>query len=212
MKCTAYYEDNELITYDKYETAVEKLSSSETITRDVYVRKAIFKSERDPMIKDARVSFSICMKNYMSNEIYLEKKTTENGLVFKSYTKISKKEADRILNGDYKWMKLSRKALLTDFYLESEINQLKLVSIMDSIKDVCSEIRGLDGIVFKTSMRSCNINEYTGQFFDRELPMSDIINCDSVLYSYRRYVHIPNAVSSILHLQSTTHNAVAYSL
>jgi len=212
MKCTAYYEENEIITYDKYEVAVEKLSASEEITREVYVRKAMFRVNNEQMAKNSRVSFSICMKNNMTNEIYLEKKTNENRLVFKSFTRINKKEAERILNGDYKWMKSSRKALLQDFYLESEINQLKLVSIIDSVKDVCSEIRGLDGIVFKTSYRSCSVDKYTGQFFDENLPMSDVLNCDNVLYSYRRYVHIPNAVSSILHIQGTTKNAVAYSL
>lgn len=212
MKCTAYYEENEIITYDKYEKALEKLSASEDVKTEVYVRKAVFSSDKDKMLKDARVSFSICMKNNMTNEIYLEKKTIENGLVFKSYTKINKKETERILNGDYKWMKSNRKALLQDFYLEIEINQLKLVAIVDSIKDVCCEVRGLDGIVFNTSMRSYSITEYAGQFFDKNLPMSDILNCDSILYSYRRYVHIPKAVSNILHIQGTTQNAVAYSL
>lgn len=212
MKCTAYYEENEIVPYDKYEMAVEKLSASEEVTREVYVRKAIFRTEEEQMLKDSRVSFSICMKNYKTSEIFLEKKTTENGLVFKSYTKINKKEADRILNGDYKWMRSSRKALLSDFYLESEINRLKIVSIMDSVKDICSEVRGLDGIVFKTSMRSCVINDYSGQFFDKSLPMSDILNCDNVLYSYRRYVNIPAAVSNILHIQSSTQNELAYSL
>lgn len=212
MKCTSYFEENEIVDYGKYEKALEKLCVSENITRDIKVRKAVFRSNVHSKQSDERVVFSICMKNFSLSELYLEKKTLENGMVFKSFTKISKKEADKILSGDYQWLKNNRKALLQDFCLECEINQLKLVCINDTVKDVCEEVRGLDGIVFKHSMRSTAIEEYSNQFFDRSLPMSDVFNCDKVLYSYRRYVHIPSAVSNILHLHSTTKNSVAYSL
>lgn len=212
MKCTAYFEENEIITYDKYEKALEKLCSTEEVTRDIVVRKALFRANTDSFLNDERVYFSICMKNGSNDELFLEKKTIDNRLVFKSFTKLSKREAERILSGNYQWMKHNKKALFQDFYLESEINQLKLVSISDSVKDVCGQIRGLDGIVFKHSMRSTNVGKYNNQFFDKNLPMTDAFNCDNVIYSYRRYVHIPNAVSSISHLQGTTKNAVAYSL
>ncbi len=214
MKCTAYFEENELVTYDKYEKAMNKLSAAECegISRDVIVRKAYFGTMKDCIDSNGRVMFSIAMKDYKSNEIYLEKKTFENSMIFKSFTKISKKEAEKILKGQIQWMRHSKNSLFKDFYLESEINKLQITSISEIRKDICTKVRELDGVVFKHSIRGTDIDEYNGQFFDYETPMVDIINCDNVLYSYRRYVHIPQAVSNIVNIQSAYKNEVAYSL
>ncbi len=214
MKCTAYFEENELITYDKYENAINKLSvvEGEGIRRNVTIRKANFGTFKECAENGENALFCIVMKNFQNNELYLEKRTIDNGMIFKSFIKISKKEADKILNGQMQWMKHSKSVLIHDFYLESMINKLELVSISETSKDVCTQIRGFDGIVFKHSIRNTRIDEYDGQFFDANLPMIDMINCDSVLYSYRRYIHIPQAVSNIVHIQSSPVSEVAYSL
>ena len=115
MKCTAYFEENELVTYDQYEKAMNKLSAAdcEGISRDVIVRKASFGTMNDCVDSNGRVMFSIAMKDYKSNEIYLEKKTFENSMIFKSFTKISKKEAEKILKGQIQW-----KMCIRDSFLE----------------------------------------------------------------------------------------------
>lgn len=213
MKCTAYYEENEIIPYDKYKLAVEKLpfSESEGANKGVVVRKAFFGGGDNRLEMNDRVTYAISMKDFQDKEIYLEKKTMENGMVFKSFTKISRKEADRMFRGQFQWMKHG-KGIVQDFYLESQINGLKLKCIRESKKDVYGQIRGLDGIVFKRRIRSTAISEYDGEFFQKELPMVDLLNCDNVLYSYRRYVHIPQAVSNIMHLQSGHKSELAYSI
>ena len=192
MKCTAYFEENELIPYDKYEKAMRKLSVNEDegIRRDVITRKANFNTYKECTENNGRVSFSIVMKDFLQSEIYLEKKKKENGLVFKSFVKISRKEAEKILNGQLQWMKFSKSGVIRDFYLESDINKLEIVSICETKKDVCTQVRGLDGIVFKYSIRSTDIGHYDEQFFDEKLPMIDVINCDNVLYSYHSLLHL----------------------
>ena len=216
-KCTTYFEENEVITYENYENVLAKLQIEVGIelNKDIQIRKAVFQSAHDQFhLKDNQesVKYSICMKNFKPHEIFLEKRTVRDSMVFKSYISISKKAAEKILGGQIEWMNHDKDGLLHDFYLECKFNDLHLSAIMDTGKDVCSRINGLDGIVLKHSIRSIGIRQYQGQFFDQRLPMVDMLNCDRILISYRRYIHIPQAVSNIVHMKSGTTCEVAYSL
>ena len=112
MKCTAYYEENDIIGYDKYEKAVDNLLSKGNViaSLDRTIRKANFGNDKMLNGNNGRNSFCICMKDFMQNEIYLEKKTVENNRVFKSHVKISKREAEKI-NTPF-WESVSFKSII----------------------------------------------------------------------------------------------------
>lgn len=213
MKYTTYYENNETITYEHYDEMMQGLLQEENskIVQDVVMRKVIFQSPvRDMEDSQESVTYSICMKDFKMNELYVERKSMQKSLVFKSYVKISRKECNKILNRDIAWMKTSSKSLIQDFYLEMTLNDLVPVVLEETIRDICEKAKEDDGVVFYKSVKVAK-NCYT-DFFNKELPMMDCLNCDSVILSYKKTVKIPSAISSIIHICNPKARTLAYSL
>lgn len=215
MKYATYYEDNQVITYGQYEELMEEITQKEhaKVLRDVVMRKVIFRSliaEETLEEKQEYVRYSICMKDFKTSELYVERKTMQRGLIYKSYVKISKKDCQKILSGDISWMKHCNKSLLQDFYLELTINGLQPVIMRETVKDVCENVDGKDGIVFYKSIKAAK-DCYT-EFFEKELPMMDCMNCDTMIRSFKKNIKIPIAVSGIIHMWNGKGSTLAYCL
>lgn len=213
MKYATYYEKNETITYEQYDGMMQELLQEENnrIVQDVAMRKIIFKSPvTDVEDRHESVTYSVCMKDFKLNELYVERKSMQKSLVFKSYVKISKKDCSRILNQDIAWMKTSNKSLIQDFYLEMTLNGLLPVVMEETVRDICEKTAEEDGLVFYKSVKVAK-NCYK-QFLNKGLPMMDCLNCDRVILSYKKNVKIPSAISNILHICNPKARILAYSL
>lgn len=217
MKCVTYYEQDEWIDYEQYESARNNLLKEirGNIEQDVNIRKLIYEHAGDDepgSFEKGIAVFDICMKNWKDSELFVEKKSKHAQMIFKSFTRVSRKECERILAGDVEWMKYSGRNLLKEFYNEITINGITPSHIMEVDKDVFGKIKGNKhpvSIVFKKSARH-GMGE-NKDFFNKTLPMADCYNCDRVLLSCRRGIQIPSAVSQIIHIHNTTSMA-AYSL
>lgn len=72
-------------------------------------------------------SYCVMMTDWDTDHLILEKKSKREGLISKSYTRLSEEEFERILDGDYEWMASARESIFRDFYLQLTINQLRQI-------------------------------------------------------------------------------------
>lgn len=82
-----------------------------------------------------REKFRIRFYNSDTSFIVLEKKSKLNGLCAKISCRITAKEAQRIVDGDIEWMKLSNRALCRELYCKMKLQGLRPKTIVDYIRE-----------------------------------------------------------------------------
>lgn len=82
-----------------------------------------------------RKKYRIRTYNHNHECIKLECKTKINQYVHKDWTKISREEAEKIINGDCSFLKKTKKHLLREMYLQSRCNLLRPVITVDYLRE-----------------------------------------------------------------------------
>ena len=78
-----------------------------------------------------RKKYRIRIYNYSDEYIKFERKTKRDHYVFKESVRLSRKDADRIIEGDISFLADSKNYLLKTFYLESRHSLLRPVVLVD---------------------------------------------------------------------------------
>lgn len=74
--------------------------------------------------------YRIRMYNNNETDIFLERKTNENGYILKEKEKIKKEDVENILNGDYKNILDENSNLKTELYLKMNLKQFRPVLVI----------------------------------------------------------------------------------
>lgn len=82
-----------------------------------------------------REKFRIRFYNGDTSFVILEKKSKINGLCAKDSCKITKEEAQKIVNGDFSWMMKSKRPLCKELYFKIMTQGLKPKTIVDYIRE-----------------------------------------------------------------------------
>ena len=99
-------------------------------------------------------SYCVMMTDWDTDHLILEKKSKREGLISKSYTRLSEEEFERILDGDYEWMASARESIFRDFYLQLTINQLRPGVVVDYERQAFRMNSKKEYMVFDLSIRS----------------------------------------------------------
>lgn len=105
------------------------------------IRSLYFDSPEDKALKEKtdgvniRDKFRIRYYNDDLEYIVLEKKSKINGLCAKESCRISKEEAQRIVDGDYSWMVCSERPLCIELYSKMMSQGLRPKTIVDYTRD-----------------------------------------------------------------------------
>lgn len=215
MKYTTYCEDSRVIMERQLGQAMKNIEKEKVLSEFEFavVRKLAFEPA-DPSCgggNDAadRPVYSLCMKNFDEERLYLEKKIVQNNIVYKSFASITKDEAKKILAGDVTWMQTHAAALFQDFYRQYTLNGLRHGYITQSEKEIRS-YRDKSCLVVNRAVKRASL--WKEDFFDPEAELFEGQSCDKARLQYKRPVTIPLAIANIVHTSSEQCSRLAYSL
>ena len=106
-----------------------------------FIRSLYFDNLRDKELRekidgvDRREKFRIRYYNSDTSFIKLEKKSKVNGLETKYSAPLTKEEAQKIVDGDYEFLRESQHALLQEFYCKIRYQGLKPRTIVDYTRE-----------------------------------------------------------------------------
>ncbi|PXV89477.1 hypothetical protein C8E03_106128 [Lachnotalea glycerini] len=214
MKYVMYNEENNVINYDDYDRIREKIQEKykrdgrETAIRKVKFVENRYKSSKDENIENKPI-FSLCMRLDELSTYYLEKKSRQNGVIYKAFVNLTKEECSKILEKDIEWLKNSKKSLMREFYLYLTINHLELATVME-YRRVVYDRPGKFCIVFNEDIKRAV--DQTAGLLDESIQMFDCLSCDKVIMSYKKIIKIPRALNHILNISNEPSYEVAFSL
>lgn len=214
MKYTMYNEENNVIHYDEYEMIREKIqekykkSGRETAVRKVKFVENKYKPYQDKDMEN-KPSFSLCMRLDETFTYYLEKKSRQNGVIYKAFINMTREECEKILSQDIEWLKNSKKSLLNEFYLYLTINHLEAATVME-YRRVVYDKPGKFCIVFNEEIRRAV--DKTASLLDETIQMFDCLSCDKIVMSYKKIIKIPRALNNILNISNEPSYELAFSL
>lgn len=214
MKYTMYNEENSVIQYDEYERIQEKMqekykkSGKETIVRKVKFVENKYNPYQDKDVEN-KPSFRLCMRMDETYTYYLEKKSRQNGVIYKAFVNLTKEECEKILSKDIEWLKNHKKSLLNEFYLYMTINHLE-PSIVMEFRRVVYDKPGKFCVVFNEEMKRAV--DRSASLLDESIQMFDCLSCDKIGMSYKKIIKIPRALNNILNISNDPSYEVAFSL
>lgn len=214
MKYTMYNEENSVVDYDEYEHIKEKIFTrykqevTEVIVRKVKFVENKYKLSQEDDI-DNKPSFSLCMKKDKEITFYLEKKSRQNDVIYKSFVNMTEEECKKILDRDISWLENSKKPLLNEFYLYLTINDLEPATVMEYNREVI-EKKGKVCLVFNKEIKRAMDKE--AGLLDSNIQMFDCLSCDKIVVSYKKIINMPLALNNILHISNEHRSEVAFSL
>lgn len=157
-----YYEENNVIPEREYDRILETLKKGKNYkpAKTSVIRKVFF--NRDiPYLTDALSvnqensdSYCVVMTDWETTRLVLEKKSIREGLIHKCHTYLTEEQFERIIDGQYEWMKQSKDGLLRDFYLQLSVNQIRPGIVVDYTRQSFRMNNWKSYMVFDSSIRS----------------------------------------------------------
>jgi hypothetical protein len=152
---------------------VLKLDSHGGPDGSYHVRSLYFDDFRDTALfeKQAgianRKKYRIRIYDYSDSFIKLERKIKLEQCILKESVTLTKKEADRIITGDFSFLTNSKNHLLKRFYLDLRRNLLRPVIFVDYNREAYVHPVGNTRITFDTNLHT---SLGTASFFDPDAP------------------------------------------
>lgn len=145
-----------------------------------------------------RHKFRIRFYNDNHEFIRLEKKSKIRGLCLKDSEKITKKECEKIINGDIEFLRDSNKKLFIDLYSEMKGNLLRPKTIVDYTREAYIYPIGNVRITFDKSVRTGlnNIN-----MFDDNLPTIETIDNKYIVLEVKFDEFLPQIIRDIIQVK-----------
>lgn len=195
MKYTTYYEQTEKIDKRKEYAIKEALKNDKSAANfeSIVVRKLSFSSITTNV---SEIHYSICMKNYQENCIYLQRKNVQNGITYKTIAKISKEECLELLDGNYEWLKTHKQQLCKEFYLQLTVNQLQKGNITEIHKEISR--RKQDFVTLTYSVKG--ISYQKDNFFNKDCYMIPCLSDSTIIISRKKAVTIPRYIRNMVHM------------
>lgn len=184
--------------------------------RDIYardngiylVRSLYFDNFNDTALREKidgvnkREKFRIRFYNYDTNFIRLEKKSKINGMCSKVSTRITRDQSERLINGDYDFLRDAGDMLFLDLYSKMQYQVLRPKSIVDYQREAYVYPIGNVRVTIDYDIRtSININN----FFDRQLLTVPVTNNTILEIKYDEF--LPQIISDITQLNSRQRSA-----
>lgn len=210
MRYVTYYEENETVRKDRYEqmkqTALgeqpKKKVESYSLKKLRFVQTAVPEEKQN----ESSPRYYICMKNNDDTQIYIEKKYTQNGIIYKRCEKITRDEADKILAQDVSWMKSHKRELMEDFYLQYTLNKLRPTHITEYAREMMRYKKGYITFAHKVSrIAGGEVN-----IFSDEGIAIQCLNEEHVNVSYKWEVTLPQMIMNMIQSTEEPENEFAF--
>jgi hypothetical protein len=101
-----------------------------------------------------RKKYRLRIYNYSDQFIKLERKTKFDQYILKDSVRLSREDADRIIEGDVDFLADSENSLLKNFYLDCRLNFLRPVMLVDYLREAYVHPVGNVRITFDTELQT----------------------------------------------------------
>ena len=157
-----YYEENNVIPEEEYYRIIDTLQKGKNYkpAKVSVIRKVFFNRDINYLTDALSVSkensevYSIMMTDWETERLVLEKKSMREGLISKRHTFLAEEQFEKIIDGDYEWMRQSHDSLIQDFYLQLTINQIRPGVVVDYARQSFRVNNRKEYIIFDASVRS----------------------------------------------------------
>lgn len=201
-----YSEESNIISYMDFKNIKEKISSNviNKKGKEFYIRKIYFNQDINYLNTSGKGrsncdTYSINIRDLSLDLIMLEKKSFREGIIQKNYTYISREQCDLLLSGDISWMKDDFNSILNDLYLQMVINEIKIGVVVDYQRELYRLNTSGNYFVFDKSIKSTY--DIDGRdLLDAELEMSDRLEKNKTVMTYRQSIDLPRFITNVLHI------------
>lgn len=153
-----------------------------------------------------REKYRLRYYNNNTNMIRLEKKSKRNGLGQKQMALLTRAEAEKIIEGDYDWIKDNNNPILYDFYNQVKNKFLKAKTISTYKREPYIFRAGNVRVTIDSEMKT---GLSSNDFFNTKVPMVPSVHPNTMLLEVKFDEFLPDVIRDIL--QTNYRQATAYS-
>ena len=136
----------------------------------------------------------------------MEKKSKIRGLCLKDSEEISKEECEKIINGEFQFLRDSNKNIFRDLYSNMNFNLLKPKVIVDYTREAYIYPMGNVRITFDKSIRT-GLNSIN--MFDNYLPTIETIRNKYIVLEVKFDEYLPQIVQDIIQVRQRQSTSIS---
>ncbi|MCW4002950.1 MAG: polyphosphate polymerase domain-containing protein [Candidatus Bathyarchaeota archaeon] len=141
-----------------------------------------------------RKKYRMRIYNHSDAVIKFERKSKVHQYILKESTRLTRKEADQIISGQFEFIANTKDQLLKDFYVETRNNLMRPVTIVEYDREAYIHPVGNVRITFDTNLR---VDIGTASFFDGNLSTMSVIDQPAVLMEIKYNEFIPQYICGL---------------
>ena len=212
------HETKHLITYSDYLAIHSRLKSLAKPDPNVgpsgkyRIRSIYFDNYNDKALREKidgvnqREKFRIRYYNGDASFIKLEKKSKYNGLSNKIATSITKEEVKRILDGDFEFLKKSKKALFVELYAKMKNQILRPKVIVEYEREPFVYAIGNVRVTFDMNIKT---GLYSKEFFQPDVPLLNAQENNLIVMEVKYDEFIPDIMKLCIQVNERQNSAMS---
>ena len=146
-----------------------------------------------------REKFRIRYYNYDLSNIKLEKKTKTGGLGNKRSVIITRKECEKLNEGELDWLKDSEEPLLLELYAKMKYQQLKPKTVVDYVREPYLYEPGNVRITIDSEIKT---GIHSKDFFNQELPIIRTNAQNIIILEVKYDSFLPDIIRDVIQLNN----------
>ncbi len=151
-----------------------------------------------------REKFRLRYYNNDPSFIKLEKKSKRNGLCYKEFTLITKEECEKLLQGDYSFLKNQNNRLFTEFYAKIRNYQLRAKTIVDYLREPYIYKAGNVRITLDSHITT---GLFSTDFFKSDIPTINHSYSDVIILEVKYDEFLPGIIQDLIQLNNRQSSA-----
>ena len=153
-----------------------------------------------------RKKYRIRIYNLEDSVIRLECKRKEGQYINKISAKLTREETDKLLRGEYNFLKDRQEQVCKDFYLECALNQMKPKVIVDYDREPYVYSFGDVRITFDEHVRS---GVFEQELFDQALPVMEVLEPGQLIMEVKFTEYLPEIIRDLLQVDNCIYTAAS---
>ena len=141
-----------------------------------------------------RKKYRIRIYNHSDAVIKFERKSKVHQYILKESTRLTRKETEQIIAGQFEFLANTKNQLLKDFYLETRNNVMRPVTIVEYDREAYIHPVGNVRITFDTNLR---VDIGSASFFDDNLCTINIIDQPTILMEIKYNQFLPQYICGL---------------
>lgn len=155
---------------------------------------------------DERKKYRIRIYNLEDSVIRLECKRKEGQYINKISAGLTRQETDKLIAGEYDFLKMRKEQVCKDFYLECALNGMKPAVIVDYEREPYVYAYGDVRITFDEHVRG---GVFEPQLFDKALPVMEVLEPGQLIMEVKFTEYLPELIRDLLQVDDCIYTAAS---